>query len=196
MSIKSDPGFKLEFLHVGAILGPQIRPQNRCAGHKNSTDSLIRRTVGCPAATPENANPAIGVTLHLSAPSNALAPPVSVPASRASCYDAAFELPAALQPGNYSAVLQNSLGGTGGAFSLDVLRPAHWPPRVFPVSKSAGISAALAAAAAAGGGVVTLAPGRYDLGGASLALAHNVQLVGAGEAELAWTKPTHAPLVA
>ena len=66
-----------------------------------------------------------------------------------------------------------------------------------PIGGVADILAAVDAAGAAGGGVVQLAAGTYDMGGASIGMPDNVQLVGisAHASVLRWSQTANASLV-
>jgi hypothetical protein len=130
----------------------------------------------------------------------------------ASCYDAAFGIPACATPGNYTLEMSahdgnGANGPVGGLMdvsfgrypvAVEIVPPRPWPSKRFPVPVGGNVSSAIAAANAARGGLVTLSPGVYQMEATTLGLADGVQLVGAsgGTSLLQWGQPTSTPLFA
>jgi hypothetical protein len=71
--------------------------------------------------------------------------------------------------------------------------------QIFPVHTALGddVAAAIVAAGAAGGGIVQLGAGTFEMGSASLAMPHNVQLVGisANTSVLRWSRTAQGSLI-
>ena len=156
----------------------------------------------CATATVQVPGPASGTTATLSTGSTS----IKLTPSAASCYDASFALPATIAPGQYNLSIVNRLSGLAGSVGVTIVDAQPWPSQLFPVHVAAPgavgngshVLAAVAAAGAAGGGIVQLSADTYEMGGASLAMPHNVQLVGMGGdvSVLRWSKTAAASLFA
>ena len=150
----------------------------------------------CAAATVQVPGPASGTVASMRSGSTS----IKLTPSVASCYDASFALPPTLKPGHYNFSIVNRLSAQAGSVAVTIVGADPWPSRLFHVhasGKGSDVVTAVAAAGAAGGGIVQLSAGTFDMGGASLAMPRNVQLVGAAAnaSILRWSKTATTSLI-